>query len=72
MVEEEWKIGDEFIVTLTLEWGYLKEVGTTGKFYGHTPLNNSDGVPSIFFTPQKDASIHLSRIQKINRIYELW
>jgi hypothetical protein len=74
MVEEEWKIGDEFIVIKTSNIGYLEEIGTKGKFYGHTPLNSSSRVPSIYFTPQKNKAIHLHRIQKIisQRTYELW
>jgi hypothetical protein len=71
MVEEEWKIGDEFIVMSNLQGRYLK-IGDVGMCYGHTELWQSSNCPAIFFDKQKTKSIHLDRIEKINRIYELW
>jgi hypothetical protein len=74
MVEEEWKIGDEFIVIKTSNIGYLQEIGTKGKFYGQALGGFAGGVPSIYFTPEKNRAIRVDRIQKINsqKTYELW
>jgi hypothetical protein len=65
MVEEEWSVGDEFIVIEDSSGEWLK-IGNKGKVIG-IGFNGF-----IYF--EKDKSIRTSRIQKINsqKTYELW
>jgi uncharacterized protein YuzE len=66
MVEEEWEVGDEFIVIEDCSGEWL-EIGNKGKVIGIDFFNGF-----IYF--EKDKSIRTSRIQKINsqKTYELW
>lgn len=70
---EEWNIGDEFEVILDQRGRYLNK-GDKGKCWGVTPLGNSGGEPSIYFTENQNQSIYIYRIKKITKepTYELW
>jgi hypothetical protein len=67
MVEEEWNIGDEFIVIEDKKGEHLKK-GDKGKIVYIPPISSG----YVYF--RKGYSIRKKRIQKINsqKIYELW